>query len=119
MNRPPSDIFVRRVTRRRCLLVVLLAIALLPLSSPSGSTGGPGTPRGGATAERSTSHPAITSLSESWAGMSVPPRSAHSHEALQCTVGRRLSLLAEHELRRHRSSPDVLGQGTALVPLRL
>src|SRR4051812_6397963 len=89
----------------RPLLALLLAIALLPLEIPSGSTGSAGSRGGGTTGGRPPPPPATPPPPKWWEGISAPPQSAHSHEAVQCAVPPRFSLHAEHASRRHRSSP--------------
>jgi hypothetical protein len=104
----------------RRLLALLLAIALLPLAIPTGSGGSLGSRRHGTTAERSTSHGPVASLSESLLRSSAPARTSLRHEsALPHAPGRRLPIVGEQSSSRHTHSARSLREGAALIPLRI
>ena len=106
----------------RRLLTLLLAIALLPVTIPSGSAGSLASRGHGTTAERPASHGAIASLSESWARIGSPARAAHRQEAAsRGALGAtwHLALVARQTSRPHRKSTNLHRQGATLIPLRI
>jgi hypothetical protein len=107
-------VFVRR------LLVLLLALALMPIAPPPGARVGAGGSANGRTAERSTSHGPLASITESLVTHMAPFRG--SSRVTAAATASMAGVAVRVERARTLSGPDriaLMRQGSASVPLRL